>query len=100
MVELKNPISFTDLGFFYLGYPNKSANCADYRLWHPLKGPCQEKTPPHRKKVQFFFAGTSSSNRVSPFSLPAPVISKVLGADPKLICYQAPIRFKVNGRKI
>jgi len=70
------------------------------RHWHPLKGPCQEKTPPHRKKVQFFFAGTLSSNRISPFSFPAPVISKVLGADPKLICYQAPIRFKVEKRKI
>ena len=50
--------------------------------WHPLKGPCQEKKPLHRKKVQFFFAGTSSSNGISPFSLPAPVISRVIGADP------------------
>jgi hypothetical protein len=69
------------------------------REWHPLKGPCQEKTLHHRKKVQFFFAGTSSRNGISPFSLPAPVISKVIGADPKLICYQAPIRFKVIERK-
>ena len=31
--------------------------------WHPLKGPCQEKTPLQRKKWCLFFAGTSSSTR-------------------------------------
>jgi hypothetical protein len=36
-------------------------------FWHPLKGPCQEKTPHHRKKVQFFFAGTSSRVGSAPF---------------------------------
>ena len=34
-------------------------------LWHPLKGPCQEKTLLHRKK-DLFFAGTSSSTRSVP----------------------------------
>jgi hypothetical protein len=33
---------------------------------HPLKGPCQLKTPHHRKKGSFF-AGTSSSTRSVPF---------------------------------
>jgi len=50
-----------------------------------IKRPLSRKnTPPSQKKVQFFFAGTSSSNGISPFSLPAPVISKVIGADPYL----------------
>jgi len=65
----------------------------------PLKGVCQEKTPLHRKK-EYFFCRDIIQSGISPFSLPAPpVISEVIGADPKLICYQAPIRFKVNERK-
>ena len=36
-----------------------------FRYLHPLKGPCQLKTPHHRKK-DHFFAGTSSSTRSVP----------------------------------
>ena len=35
----------------------KSGIFFDCRLWHPLKGVCQEKTPPHSKKVPFFLQG-------------------------------------------
>ena len=31
------------------------------RYWHPLKGPCQEKTLYHRKKVQFFLQGQTKA---------------------------------------
>jgi hypothetical protein len=72
--------------------------CLDCRYWHTLKGPCQEKIHHHCKKVRFF-AGTTPSNRINPFSLPASVISEVIGADPLMICYQAPIRFKAEERK-
>ena len=66
--------------------------------WHPLKGPCQQKILHHRKKVRFF-AGRFTSSEITPFSLPAPVISEVIGADPSLICYQAPIRIKITERR-
>jgi hypothetical protein len=67
--------------------------------WHPLKGPCQEENILPSQKRCSFFAGTTPSNRISPFSLPASVISEVIGADPLMICYQAPIRFKAEERK-
>ena len=38
---------------------------SELRYLHPLKGPCQLKTPLHRKKGSFF-AGTSSSTRSVP----------------------------------
>ena len=59
----------------------------------PIKRFLSRKNTPPSQKSTIFFAGTSSSNGISPFSLPAPVISKFFGADPKLICYQAPITF-------
>ena len=35
--------------------------------WHPLKGPCQEKTLHHRKKVQFFLQGHHPVTGSAPF---------------------------------
>jgi hypothetical protein len=37
------------------------------RYWHPLKGPCQEKTAYHRKKVQFFLQGHHPVTGLAPF---------------------------------
>ena len=44
----------------------------------PIKRPLSRKNTTPSQKSTFFFAGTSSSNRISPFSLPAPAFSKVL----------------------
>ena len=71
----------------------------NFIFWHPLKGPCQEKTLHHRKKVQFFFSGTQSKDGTAPFRSLHPGFSIVIGTDPKLICYQAPIRVKAEERK-
>jgi hypothetical protein len=48
----------------------------------PIKRFLSRKNTPPSQKSTFFFAGTSSSAGISPFSLPAPVISEVIGADP------------------
>ena len=58
-----------------------SALFANLRYWHPLKGPCQEKTPLHRKK-EYFFCRDIIQNGISPLSMTASGFSKVLGADP------------------
>ena len=34
-----------------------SVNIVNLWFWHPLKGPCQEKTPHHRKVVNLFLQG-------------------------------------------
>jgi hypothetical protein len=36
-------------------------------FWHPLKGPCQEKTPLHRKIMMSFFCRVRSSSEEDPF---------------------------------
>jgi len=40
---------------------------ADFRYWHPLKGPCQEKILHHRKKLIFFLQGQHPGTGSAPF---------------------------------
>ena len=72
--------------------------CCKFRYLHPLKGPCQLKTPLHRKK-DLFFCRDIIQFETCPLSLPASGFSKFIGADSYLICYHAPIRIKVIQEK-
>ena len=83
---------------YEIRYLHINCSCEWFGDWHPLKGPCQEKTPLHRKKGSFF-CRVIIQHEISPLSLPASGFSKFIGADSYSICYQAPIRIKVSERK-
>jgi len=64
----------------------------------PIKRPLSRKNTPPSQKM-FFFCRDIIQYEISPLSLPASGFSKFIGADSYSICYQAPIRIKVSGRK-
>ena len=66
--------------------------------WHPLKGPCQEKTPLHRKKWCLFLQGQYPAWNETLLFVCARVFN-CYGVNLSLICYQAPIRIKAIERK-
>jgi len=67
---------------------------------HPLKGPCQEKTPLHRKKVSFFYRDTTS---VQPQLVKYPFLCALFFARwvrSVIDLHQAPIRIKAVIKKL
>jgi hypothetical protein len=80
-------------------YTINSANSKD-SIQASIKRPLSRKNTPPSQKSTFFFAGTQSNIGTAPFLCLHPGFSIVIGTDPKLICYQASIRFKAEERKL